>query len=173
MQPEPPAGPLTGSVTTARAPFADPAAPRGVARLRGDEALALLDASPDAIVGMDAYARVAFANAVAERTFGEQRGALIGAGADDLIPHLARAVTTMRMRLEAGDVVPGPAGTGIELAGVRADGSRFPATVWLTPVRAGRRMLIAATVRDLTPQRTADARARRQAAEASRVRQQA
>lgn len=167
------AEPLTGSVASSRrAP--DPAAvSRAVARLRTDEALALLDASPDAIIGLDAYARVVFANAVAERTFGERRSALVGAGADDLIPHLARAVTSLRMRIEAGDVVPGPAGAGTELAGVRADGSRFPATVWLTPVRAGRRMLIAATVRDLTPQRTADARARRQNAELSRVRQQA
>ena len=146
---------------------------RGIARLRGDEALALLDASPDAIIGLDAYARVVLANAVAELTFGEQRSALVGAGADDLIPHLARAVTSLRMRIEAGDVVPGPAGAGTELAGVRADGARFPATVWLTPVRAGRRMLIAATVRDLTPQRTADARTRRQNAELSRARQQA
>jgi len=142
---------------------------RATARLRGDEALNLLDSSPDAVIGLDAYARVVFANAVAERTFGEHRGGLVGAGVDDLVPHLARAVTSLRMRVEAGDAVPGPAGTGTELAGVRADGSRFPATVWLTPVRGGRRMLIAATVRDLTPQRTADARARRQAAELNRA----
>lgn len=167
------AEPLTGSVTPSRRAPAPAVVSRGMARLRADEALALLDASPDAIIGLDAYARVVFLNAVAERTFGEQRNALVGAGADDLIPHLARAVTSLRMRLEAGDVVPGPAGAGTELAGVRADGSRFPATVWLTPVRAGRRMLIAATVRDLTPQRTADAQARRQNAELSRVRQQA
>jgi PAS domain S-box-containing protein len=144
-----------------------------VFRLRGDEALSLLDASPDAVIGLDAYARVVFANAIAERTFGEHRGGLVGAGVDDLVPHLARAVTSLRMRLESGDVVPGPAGTGTELAGVRADGSRFPATVWLTPVRAGRRMLIAATVRDLTPQRAADARGRRQVAELNRALQQA
>jgi len=156
----------------------DPGAPseapvRVVARLRGDEALNLLDASPDAVIGLDAYARVVFANAVAEQTFGEQRGGLVGAGVDDLVPHLARAVTSLRMRVEAGDALPGPAGTGTELAGVRADGARFPATVWLTPVRAGRRMLIAATVRDLTPQRAADARVRRQAAELNRALQQA
>ncbi|HEY6793757.1 MAG TPA: PAS domain S-box protein [Kineosporiaceae bacterium] len=149
------------------------APPRAVARLRGDEALHLLDASPDAVIGLDAYARVVFANAVAERTFGEQRVGLVGVGVDDLVPHLARAVTALRMRVESGDAVPGPAGVGTELAGVRADGSRFPATVWLTPVRAGRRMLIASTVRDLTPQRAADARARRQAAELNRALQQA
>lgn len=146
---------------------------RVLARLRGDEALNLLDASPDAVIGLDAYARVVFANAVAERTFGEQRGGLVGAGIDDLVPHLARAVTSLRMRVEAGDAVPGPAGAGTELAGVRADGSRFPATVWLTPVRAGRRMLIAATVRDLTARRAADAQQRRQAADLNRALQQA
>lgn len=151
----------------------DAAMRRILARLRGDEALTLLDASPDAILGLDAYADVIFANAMAESTFGTPRGALAGTGADDLVPNLAREVTCLRMRIEGGDVVPGPAGPGTELAGVRVDGSRFPATVWLTPVRAGRRMLIAATVRDLTAQRTSDARARRQAAELSRVRQQA
>jgi len=146
---------------------------RGVAKLRGDEALNLLDASPDAVLGLDAFGRVVFANAVAERTFGEHRSGLLGAGIDELVPHLARAVTSLRMRIEAGDAVPGPAGVGTELAGVRSDGSRFPATVWLTPVRAGRKMLIAATVRDLTPQRVADAHARRQAADLGRSRQQA
>ena len=151
----------------------DAATSRAVSRLRGDEALALLDASPDAVLGLDAFARVVFANAVAERTFGEHPRGLVGAGVDDLVPHLARAVTSLRMRIEGGDAVPGPAGTGTELAGVRLGGARFPATVWLTPVRAGRRMLIAATVRDLTPQRTADAHARRQASELSRARQQA
>jgi PAS domain S-box-containing protein len=146
---------------------------RAAGRLHGDEALNLLDSSPDAAIGLDAYARVVFANAVAGRTFGERDGGLVGAGIDELVPHLARAVTSLRMRVEAGDAVPGPAGAGTELAGVRADGSRFPATVWLTPVRAGRRMLIAATVRDLTPQRAADARARRQAAELNRALKQA
>src|SRR5689334_4174541 len=75
----------------------DPTAGRTAPRLRGDEALNLLDASPDAVIGLDAYARVVFANAVAERTFGEQRGGLVGAGVDDLVPHLARAVTSLRM----------------------------------------------------------------------------
>jgi PAS domain S-box-containing protein len=151
----------------------DAAVLRVVSRFRGEEALSLLDASPDAVVGLDAYARVVFANAVAERTFGEHPGGLVGAAVDEMVPHLARAVTSLRMRVEAGDAVPGPAGVGTELAGVRADGSRFPATVWLTPVRAGRRMLIAATVRDLTPQRVADAHARRRTSELSRARQQA
>jgi PAS domain S-box-containing protein len=151
----------------------DPAMLRAASRLRGDEALSLLDSSPDAVVGLDAYARVVFANAVAERTFGATQGDLLGLGVDDLVPHLARAVTSLRMRIEAGDAAAGPAGAGTELAGLRADGARFPATVWLTPVRAGRRMLIAATVRDLTGQRVADAHARRQAAELSRALQQA
>jgi len=163
-----PAGPAPADLTTSGRGRGRPAG-----RLGGSEALALLDASPDAVIGLDAYARVVFANAVAERTFGEHRGGLVGAGVDDLVPHLARAVTALRLRVEAGDAAPGPVGAGTELAGLRADGSRFPATVWLTPVRGGRRMLIAATVRDLSPQRAADARARRQAAELGRAVQQA
>src|SRR5689334_23683346 len=83
------------TLDVAPAQDADAAAGRVVARLRGDEALNLLDASPDAVIGLDAYARVIFANAVAERTFGEQRGGLVGAGVDDLVPHLARAVTSL------------------------------------------------------------------------------
>jgi PAS domain S-box-containing protein len=165
--------PLPFDVAPAEADGAQDVPIRAAARLRGDEALSLLDASSDAVIGLDAFARVAFANTVAERTFGEHRGGLVGVGVDDLVPHLARAVTSLRLRVEAGDAVPGPAGRGTELAGVRADGSRFPATVWLTPVRRGRRMLIAATVRDLTPQRAADARARRQSAELNRALQQA
>ena len=146
-------------------------------RLWGGEALSLLDASADAVLGLDAYARVVFVNAVAEGAFGGRPNGLVGAGADDLVPRLARAVTSLRLRIEAGDAGPGAigigTGTAIELAGVRADGSRFPAAVWLTAVRARRRMLFAATVRDLTSARTADAQARRAAADLSRAEQRA
>src|SRR5919202_323808 len=63
-------------------------------------------------------------------------------------------------------IVGGLAGEGGELSALRMDGSRFPATVWVTPVATRRGMLVAATVRDLTGRHETDARLQRFAARA-------
>lgn len=128
-----------------------------LAALQGPQSLALLDASSDAVLGVDGSGRVCFANAMAEETFRARRSVLIGRPADDFVPHLAGAVHALRSRRVVGDRRPGPVAEPAHLGAVRDDGRTFPATVWLTPLPLRRGLLVAATVRDLSPQVQADA----------------
>ena len=139
---------------------------RVVAGLRGEQALAVLDASSDAVLALGADGTVAYANAMAAEVFAAPTAVLVGQPADLLLPHLADVVRALRDRRAAGDVTAGPAGDGGQLTALRLDGSRFPATVWVTPLASRRGLVIAATVRDLTTRHDNEARLQRFAARA-------
>ena len=139
---------------------------RLVAALRGEQALGVLDASSDAVLVVAADGTVAYANAMAADVFAAPSTVLVGQPADLLVPHLAGVVQTLRQRRVDGDLTVGPVGEGAELTALRLDGSRFPATVWMTPLRTRKGMLVAATVRDLTRQHETEVRLQRFAARA-------
>src|SRR3954452_23483691 len=139
---------------------------RIVAALRGEQALGILAASSDAVLAVAADGTVAYANAMAAEVFAAPTAVLVGQPADLLLPHLATVVRTLRERRDAGDLTAGPAGEGSELSAVRLDGTRFPASVWVTPLRTRRGLLVAATVRDLTRRHENDARLERYATRA-------
>jgi len=124
---------------------------RALASLRGTASLRLLDACADAVLGVDGRGCVVFANAAAHRLFTAGRTDLTGVPADRLVPHLADAVHAVRRRHREGDRRPGPVTEPAHLGARRVDGSVFRAGIWLTPVPLRRGLLVAATVRDLTP----------------------
>lgn len=137
-----------------------------VGALRGEQALGILDASGDAVLAIAVDGSVAYANAMAAEVFAAPTTVLAGQPADLLLPQLASVVTALRDRRLVGDLTSGPAGEGTSLGALRLDGTRFPATVWVTPVHTRRGLLVAATVRDLTRQHETDARLERFAARA-------
>ena len=139
---------------------------RILAALRGEQALGVLDASSDAVLVVAGDGRVAYANAMAADVFAAPTAVLAGQPADLLVPQLAAVVRNLRERSLAGDLTVGPVGEPHEQRALRLDGSRFPAAVWVTPLRARGGMLVAATVRDLTRQHETDARLERFAARA-------
>jgi PAS domain S-box-containing protein len=134
--------------------------------LRGEQALGVLDTSSDAVLVVAADGAVAYANAMAADVFAAPTTVLVGQPADLLVPQLAGVVQSLRQRRAAGDLTVGPVGEGAELGALRLDGSRFPATVWVTPLRTRRGMLVAATIRDLTRRHETDVRLQRFAARA-------
>ena len=115
---------------------------------------------------LDQLAAQAVFEAGQQRQDGGPFDAPAGQPADLLVPRLAGVVQALRQRHVAGDPTVGPAGEGTELGALRLDGSRFPATGWVTPLRTRRGMLVAATVRDLTRQHETDARLQRLATRA-------
>jgi PAS domain S-box-containing protein len=139
---------------------------RLLAALRGDAALGILDASGDAVLAVAPDGSVAAANAMAAEVFAAPTAVLVGQPADLLVPQLAAVVRTLKDRRHAGDLTAGPAGEGSELSAIRLDGTRFPASVWVTPLRTRRGLLVAATVRDLTRRHETDARLEHYAARA-------
>jgi PAS domain S-box-containing protein len=112
---------------------------------------AILDATADGIVAADAAGAIRFANPAAERMFQYPAGGLPGATVGALIPALL------------GDGGSWHAGTGPaaaggrELVGRRADGTTFPVELTAREIRLTDRRIYAATVRDITDRKRAEA----------------
>jgi PAS domain S-box-containing protein len=120
----------------------------------------LLDAAPDAIVGVRADGRIALVNAQAERLFGYTRDQLLGELVEILIPESARSLHPHHRGSYLRDPQPRPMGAGMELAGRRRDGSEFPAEISLSAIRTEDGPLITAAVRDVTDRKRAEAKFR-------------
>jgi two-component system, cell cycle sensor histidine kinase and response regulator CckA len=124
----------------------DSAAPTAAA----DTQLAVLEAAPNAIVGVDRDGLIVYTNPRVETTFGYTRAELIGAPVERLLPqrvadrHVGHRAGFMRQ--------PGarPMGIGLDLAGRRKDGSEFPVEISLSPVETANGLRVFATVVDIT-----------------------
>jgi PAS domain S-box-containing protein len=116
----------------------------------------VLDASPDALVAVDAEGGIALVNAQAERLFGHTRAALVGQPMDLLFPNQFRA----RPRGDGAGFVEDVRGIGrLELSGVRKDGSKFPVEISIGVLDADEGTLVLASIRDITARRRAEEQA--------------
>src|SRR5437879_13039758 len=106
----------------------------------------LLEAAPDAILGVDADGRIVLVNAQAERLFGYSRDELIGEPVEILVPEGARADHPERRKSYLADPRTRPMGAGRELAGRRKDGSEFPAEISLSAIETEDGLLGAAGI---------------------------
>jgi len=110
----------------------------------------LVEAAPDAIVGVDADGVIVLVNAQTERLFGYRRGELLGRHIEMLVPP---SVRTVHPGLRAGYVAdprPRLMGADLELAGRRRDGSEFPAEISLSSFDTADGIVVTAAVRDVT-----------------------
>jgi PAS domain S-box-containing protein len=120
----------------------------------------LLEAAPDAIVGVAADGRIVLVNAQTERLFGYSREELLGEPIEMLVPEHARAIHPERRARYLNDPRPRPMGAGMRLAGRRKDGSHFPAEISLSALDTEHGLLVVAAVRDVTDRVKAEARFR-------------
>ncbi len=113
----------------------------------------LLDAAPDAMVIVDAHGKVAIVNAQTEQMFGYPRERLLGNSIEMLMPerfherhqdHRTRYVDKPKLR---------GMGVGMELAGVRSDGSEFPVEISLSPINTSSGLFVSSVIRDVTDRR--------------------
>lgn len=112
--------------------------------------LAVLEASPNAIIAIDAQARIVYVNARAETTFGYRRRELLGQTLERLLPErIAERHVGHRDGFIAHPTTR-PMGIGLDLAGRRKDGSEFPVEISLAPVETADGLQVFATVVDIT-----------------------
>lgn len=121
---------------------------------------ALLEAAPDAIIGVGPEGRIALVNRQAEVLFGYDRDELIGQEVEMLVPEAVRAVHPCHRQGYFDHPVTRPMGAGMELAGRRKDGSEFPAEISLSAIETEDGLLVSAAVRDVTARERAEAKFR-------------
>ncbi|WP_203790820.1 PAS domain-containing hybrid sensor histidine kinase/response regulator [Paractinoplanes rishiriensis] len=122
--------------------------------------LSLLEAAPDAIVGVAPDGTIALVNAQVEQLFGYQRDQLLGQPVEILVPEYARDRHPGYRRGYLTDPAPRPMGAGMQLAGRRRDGSHFPAEISLSSIQTDDGILVSAAIRDVTERTRAEAKFR-------------
>ena len=113
-------------------------------------AVDLLEAAPDAIIGVAPDGTILEANHLAAQLFGYLPGELLGLPVEALVPAAARQV---HIRHRAGyllDPRPRPMGAGLDLSGRRKDGTEFPAEISLSAADTAGGRIVWAFVRDAT-----------------------
>jgi PAS domain S-box-containing protein len=119
---------------------------------------ALVESAPDSIVVVDEEGRIVLVNAQTETMFGYARAQLLGQSVDLLVPEsLRHRHAAHRRNFEHAPRVRAM-GAHLLLYGRRKDGSTFPASISLSPIRTVSRMLVFANVRDISDQRAAEQR---------------
>ena len=125
---------------------------------------ALLDTAGDAIISVDENGRIRHFNPAAERIFGYERSAMIGAKVNHLMPEPhASQHDDYIARYEAGGE-PHIIGLGREVEGLRADGARFPMELHVTDTGLTEPRLFVGVARDVSRRRATEQEAREQAA---------
>jgi PAS domain S-box-containing protein len=112
---------------------------------------AIFEASPDGVLVIDERGVIREVNAAAEEIFGYAPNELVGMHVDLLVPATVRAAHESHRRRYMADPHPRPMGIGMELRGLRRNGSEFPVEISLSPlVSSEAPALVIATVRDVT-----------------------
>jgi PAS domain S-box-containing protein len=123
------------------------------ARYRG-----LLEAAPDAMVVVNQRGEIVLLNVQAEKQFGYRRDELLGQRLTNIIPEgFAERLVADALRTTA-EALAQQIGTGIELTGLRKDGSQFPIEIMLSPLESSEGVLVTAAIRDITARKAAEAR---------------
>jgi PAS domain S-box-containing protein len=128
----------------------------------------LLEAAPDAIIGVTRDGAITLINAQTERMFGYQRDELIGQSIEVLVPERARARHSGFRDSYFADPRPRQLAAGRKLTALRKDGSEFPVEISLSALETHQGVIVSAAIRDVTERLLAQEERERLIAQAER-----
>jgi PAS domain S-box-containing protein len=119
-----------------------------------------LDAAPDAMVTVANDGTIQLVNQQAEKLFGYERAELVGQPVEVLVPARYRQQHPGHRGGYFEEPRPRPMAAGVDLFGLRKDGSEFPAEISLAPVETAQGRLVTAAIRDATERRRVESKFR-------------
>ena len=121
-----------------------------VAMLSSEFVRSALESSPDAMVIINAFGTILFANQQFSALFGYDREEVRGLAIEQLMPERFRERHVGHRERFAAENRLRPMGAGLELYARRKDGSEFPVEISLSPIRDRGDVLVVAAIRDVT-----------------------
>lgn len=121
-----------------------------------DRYYGLLEAAPDAMVVVNQHGEIILLNLQAEKQFGYPKDELLDQKITVIIPAgFAERLVADDLRTTT-EALSQQIGTGIELTGLRKDGSEFPIEIMLSPLETNEGLLVTAAIRDISVRRAAE-----------------
>jgi PAS domain S-box-containing protein len=121
------------------------------------------------MVIIDSRGLILFANRQVSALFGHEETSIVNRPVEVLLPERFRQRHISHRSGYTGNVRVRPMGMGLDLFGMRADGSEFPVEISLSPIEQEGQVLVAAAIRDVSERKKAEAALREARLEAERA----